>query len=65
MGPAEAEHHHLHHLEHQRHLATQIQIQMTRISPGSQTSRHILSTGRLRNGRVGSTGYATCCMRKV
>ena len=65
MGSAEAEHHHLHHLEHQHHLATQIQIQMTQISPGSQTSRHILSTGRLRNGCVGSTGYATCCMRKA
>lgn len=24
MGSAEAEHHHLHHLEHQRHLATKL-----------------------------------------
>ena len=65
MGSAEAEHHHLHHREHQRHLAIQTRIQMTRTSPGNQTSRHTRSTGRLRNGRVGSIEYATCCMRKV
>ena len=65
MGSAEAEHHHLHHLEHQRHLAIQTRIQMTRISPGSQTSRHILSTGRSKNGHDGSIEYATFCMPKA
>ena len=65
MDSGEAEHHHLHHPKRHRHLATQVQTQMIQTSPGNQTSRHTLSTGRSKNGHDGSLEYATCCMHKA
>ena len=63
LGPEEVEHHHLEAHHHQQ--ATRVQTQMTQTSPGSQTSKHTLSTGRSRNGHSVSIEYATCCMHKA
>ena len=59
----EAEHHHLE--AHQHRQPTRDQIQTTRTSIGSQTSRHSLNTGKSRNGPDGSPGCAICCMHRA